>query len=141
MSTIDELKRDARVVGIAWRDVQNLADYLQEIDRETKGRDREIRQLAWQVRCGGSRGCWGFWRHGFAKRDGRRYEQGDQTAIPRYDIIHERVAAEFPEYSGDGGEDRLFEFLFHPCERLLTRRQALADALTELNNTAEPVPF
>jgi DNA-binding transcriptional MocR family regulator len=116
MSPKQTARQTADELGIDFRTVQDAYDCLKERDREEKGRKDEVRQVAWSFATNARRGYSNFWRHGFRARWGQRYDLGDATNVPRYDLIHQVVASQFPEWDYAGGECDLMDFLMSPRE-------------------------
>lgn len=115
LSIVAEVRAECKRLGIPFDAVRDAKRAMQDAERAARERNNEIRQVAWGTAT--SRGCWPFWRFGFRARWGRRYDENDHTAIPGYDLIHQVVASQFPEFDTPDGECRLFEFLMSPYER------------------------
>ena len=124
---------------------------LQEAYREIKAaeiqkreRPNEIRATAWTCYKANSPGCWPFWRHGFYATFKARLARGaDYTIIPGYDEIAQEIATEFPEYAGDDGTERLWDFLLSPYDKMPSRDEMLRKAadLVADTDTDSQVPF
>jgi len=140
--TIAEVKNEARRLSIRWADVRDLAAQLWDDEKQKREHANAVRQSAWILATVHTPGAWAFWRHGFEKRWGRRVAEGDYTAVPKYDTITQEIACEFPEYAGDDGAARLFDFLFSPYDRLPAKGEIYAAALELIAaQPAEVVPF
>ncbi len=143
-SMITRLRREAKRLGLAWPDVLGRYRQLKEEAIERREIPNAVRELAWQIATWYSPGCWPFWRHGFAKRWGRRYFENDQTAIPNYDTIQQQVGWYFPQYAGLDAEHALFEFLFSPYDRLPAAAELYDRAIADVaawRDEPQPVTF
>jgi hypothetical protein len=115
-SAREQVESACRRARIPFEVVRDIKQSLQEQERLSREREIAVRQRAWQAVT--TPGCWPFWRFGFRARWGELYDNGDATAVPGYDLIHQAVASEFPEYEGELGEYKLFELLFSPWRKL-----------------------
>jgi hypothetical protein len=132
MMSIADVKAEVKARGLKWADVRDCFEWLWEQEREKREHPNAVREYAWQIAT--SPGCWPFWRHGFWKRWGIRLERSgkDYTSIPRYDLIGQAVASEFPEYETHDGTERLFEFLLSRYDRLPDREKVYRHAMDHL---------
>ena len=128
-SDLQTLRQQARRGELPREEVEAIYRGLIEDAHHQAERRNGVRQLAWHLLVGHDSGSAPFWRHGFAKNYGKRVERHDYTIIPGYDEIHDSVAREYPEYAGDDGEYRLFDFLFSPYEKLPSRAELYAEAM------------
>jgi len=127
---MNEIRREARERGLDWNAVRQAAAEVRDAEREKRQRPNEVRETAWIMATACTPASWPFWRHGFYSRWGRRIARGaDYTVIPRYDEIAQEVGWYFPEYSGDDGTERLFEFLLSPYDKLPTREEIYRKAM------------
>lgn len=104
------IRAEATDRGLYWPAVLEAYDQIRTEWKTRHEHPDEVRRAAWAI--ASSSGCYPFWRFGFQKRWGKRVEELDHTIVPRYDEIAQEVAWYFPEYSGDDGAERLFDFLF-----------------------------
>jgi hypothetical protein len=111
-----EVRAECRRCRIPFDVVRDIKLAIQDGERNERQRENEVRQVAWAEAV--TRGSWPFWRFGFRGRWGEEYDNHDQTVVPRYDEIQQVVGSQFPEYSGPGGEDRLWTLLFSEYKRL-----------------------
>lgn len=149
---LHELKKQAKRLGVTWREVCQLKEELIDLERERRWEDESVRRRAWElylVYAGRSvQGCIGFWRCGWDYIKRRLDKQGrDFTSVPRYDNIHATIAEEFPAWQARDPE-QLFDFLFSPYEVWPSRENFYAEALhqieAQLKRTAadvQEVPF
>ena len=124
-----EFYQEARARGLKWPDVIAVYRELKQTERDRREYPNAIRSTAWMIATASTPGSWPFWRHGFASRWGRKVAEGDHTLVPGYDEIAQQIATAFPEYAGDDGTERLFDFLFSPYDRLPSRAEMLRKAL------------
>ena len=111
-----------------WDTVLALYEEIKIEEREAREPANEVRRTAWHAVVGHNSGSAPFWRHGFAKRFGRRVDLHDYTAVPGYDEIAQEIATIFPEYAHDSGTEELFAFLFSPYNRLPSREEMFRKA-------------
>lgn len=116
VSLQEEIRAACRRSRIPFDVVKQIKEAMQEAERLSRAREFEVRQVAWRDAAGAN--CAPFWRFGFRARWGRKYDEADQTVVPRYDEIQQVVASEFPEYSGSDGEQKLWELLFSDYRKL-----------------------
>lgn len=112
------LRDECRRAGVPFEELRDVKNTLQQLEREKRTRANEIRATAWMIHKASTPGCWPFWRHGFRADWLRRVDESDHTIIPGYDEIHQQIAWHFPEYDTPDGEERLFEFLLSPYDRM-----------------------
>lgn len=147
---LQNIRQDARRRGLRWADVHATYMELKAAEQEKRERPNEIRQAAWSMLT--TKGCWPFWRHGFAKRFGRQLAKGaDYTIVPGYDEIAQQIGWEFPEYAGDQTQtEALWDFLFSPYDKMPDRMTLYEAALEEterqagradVNQLTDDVPF
>ncbi|MDZ4819195.1 MAG: AAA family ATPase [Planctomycetota bacterium] len=113
---------------------------LRQLMSEIEDRERSKRQRGWDVRkaaalryFGERRINAGRWANGFQASFGKLADLGkDFTAIPGYDTLADGLAADFPEYGGDDGCERLWTFLLSPHDRLPSRDVMFAEAVAQL---------
>jgi len=140
--TTQDIKREARQLGIAWDRVKATYAEIKASEQAKREHANEVRSTAWMLANASSPGCWPFWRHGFAARYGRKIAQGhDYTIVPGYDEIGQEIGTVFPEYADDDGTERLWDFLFSPYDRMPAAAELYAKALdyvTKQKTWAEP---
>jgi hypothetical protein len=141
---LSDLRREAASLGLAWSDVQPAYQELKAAEWDRRQRPNEIRAVAWQMATASTPGSWPFWRHGFVSRWGRLVERSDYTAVPAYDEIAQEIATEFPEYGGDDGTERLWDFLLSPYDRMPPAEQLYRQAIRRVASGAylphDPLP-
>lgn len=129
-STVRRVKQEARRRGLPWSAVQDAYREVKRAEWEKRQRPNEIRSTAWFMATASTPRSWPFWRHGFYSRWGHKIARGaDHTCIPGYDEIAQSIGGEFPEYAGDDGTERLFEFLLSPYDKLPSREEMYDAAL------------
>jgi len=133
---IAQLRSEAKRRGLRWSDVLDAYRDAKAAEIDKRRRPNEVRQTAWWLATASTPGSWPFWRHGFAKRWGARVDRGDYTAVPGYDEIAQAIATQFPEYAGDDGTERLFDFLLSPYDRIPGRPELLERALDRAEQAA-----
>lgn len=143
MSPIQAIRYEAKSRGLIWSAVHAMYQELKSNEQEARRHPNDVRSTAWMFVTANTPGSWDFWRHGFSSRWGRRVAQRDYTLVPGYDELGQEIATVFPEYSGDNGTARLFDFLFSPYEKMPNRESLYRDAMDEVERqtTAIPVPF
>jgi len=144
-SIITHLRHEALDRGLDWAAVEAAYRDEKAIAFETRQRPSEIRATAWHIHTASRPKCWPFWRHGFAARFASRLARGaDHTIVPGYDEISQQIGTAFPEYAGDDGTERLFDFLFSPYDKMPGREELYRRAMDRVeyeSQHAEPVPF
>jgi hypothetical protein len=106
------MKREATDRNLYWPAVLEAYDQIRIEEKSRREYPDEVRRAAWTIAT--TPGCHPFWRFGFQKRWGKQVAELDHTIVPNYDTIAQEVAWYFPEYQGDDGTARLFDFLFSP---------------------------
>lgn len=136
-SIIETLRADAKRRGIRWSQV--LAAYGEIKAGEIAAREHanELRRQAWTSYTATKPYAWEFWRIGFRTRFGRLVDAADYKAIPGYDVLHQEVAASFPEFADDTGCERLWAFLLSPYDPLPRRAELLERALERAEQLAQ----
>ena len=130
MRAANDYRDEARRRGLKWAAVVEAYRELKTIEWEKRQRPNEIRAVAWMMHTASTPGSWPFWRHGFASRFRTRLARGaDHTIVPGYDEIAQQIATEFPEYAGDDGTGRLWDFLFSQYDKMPSRYELLELAL------------
>lgn len=138
--TITEVRREAKRLGIAWRELVAAKNHLIAVEREIRELTDGVRQYAWRRHVGGQSGSAPFWRHGFVARFGHRLARGaDFTCIPGYDLIADSVGREYPQFGGDtagdvSGTEVLWEFLLSDYVPWPSREKFYWDALEMLQS-------
>ena len=135
--TTKEARREARGRGLPWSAVQEAYYELKEREWAKRERPNEVREAAWMIANAHAPGSWGFWRHGFERRFGRRVYLSDYTAIPNYDTIAQQIGWYYPEYATDDGTERLFDFLMSPHQTYPTRERLLREALDRVEHAKQ----
>ena len=130
VDTLHRVREEAQALGIDWGDVKAAYRWVLDAEREKRAHPNQVRQAAWMMATASTPGSWPFWRHGFLSRWGQRIARGaDHTIVPGYDEISQEIASEFPEYAGDDGTERLWDFLLSPYDRLPSREDLYLAAL------------
>lgn len=148
--TLRELKGAAKRLGVAWREVCELKDFLVKQESEQREGTDARRRRAWELYlafAGWSRGCLSFWRCGW-DHVRRRIEKtgGDYTAIRRYDEIAASLRTDFPELS-EWSTQEIFDWLlqtdYQPWPpRIEFYEEALGTIEAQLQHaTASEAPF
>jgi len=143
-SSVSEVKRAAKQRGVPWAAVRGAYQELKASESERREHPNQVRAAAWCVATARTPGCWPFWRHGFLSRWGHKLAQGhDYTSIPGYDTISQEIGWMFPEYTGDDGTERLWDFLLSAYDRMPSSEQLYRRALDRAHRelTANQVPF
>lgn len=130
--TINELRAEAKQLGVPWSWVLELKEELIQLASESRAPRVEARQEAWFCYVGRKSGSAPFWRHGFQSRFGRRLAQGsDYTIIPCYDEIADAVRQMAEEYSAwDSAE--IWDFLLSDYEPWPPREHFYWEALHQI---------
>lgn len=129
MATIRELRNEAKRRGYRWADVQAAYEAIKVEEQERREYLNEVRRDAWGIVVGCRTPSAQFWRHGFQRRYGDKVAENDYTLVPKYDLIAQEIGWNYPEYQGDDGADRLFDFLFTPYNRMPTSVEMYERAL------------
>ena len=141
MSTISDIRREARRRRLDWPAVRAAFEEIWEAEHAKRERPNEVREAAWIMATASVPGCWPFWRHGFASRWGRKVDLHDYTAVPGYDEIGQQIGTLFGEYADDDGTERLFELLMSPYDRLPERAEIYQRALETVEAQDNAIPF
>lgn len=145
-STLQELKSEAKRLGVTWAEVVAVKKECEEVMLAARETEEGARREAWRLllRYSGRSvaGCMAFWRVGWDKVRARLENSGrDFTAIPAYDLIATGVAEEFPEWQGVDAEE-LFAFLFSTYEPRPTTYDLYSEALGRIEaHVSQSVPF
>lgn len=128
-ATIGEIRQEAKRRGVPWAHVRAVYDEIKAGEWARRERPNDVRATAWACANAHAPGKWEFWRHGFRSQYGARVDRSDYTAIPRYDVLAQELAALFREYAPDDGCERLWEFLLSPYQRYPAAPGMYAEAL------------
>lgn len=79
-----DARRRARELGIPFADVQAVYRELRQFARANVEWEWSIRRAVWEKYCGPNSA--GFWRHGMRVDFPHAFEDGDQNAIPNWDL-------------------------------------------------------
>lgn len=121
------LRREARDRNLFWPAVVEAYRQIKEAEQAKREQPRAVRRLAW---CMARPPGWHpFWSFGFQSQWGRQAAELDYTVVPGYDEIAQQIGWEFPEYNGDNGAERLFDFLFSPYDRMPGRADMYRQAM------------
>lgn len=136
-----EAKQLARRMGLDWSAVVAAFDGLRAEQKAAREFEWSVRQMAWSSYAW-TPACREFWRHGMQKRFARAFGDGDRTLIPRFDVVAQCIAAEWPALNRDGDPgEALFELLARPFDRLPTAGETWVEALRMSENTIDDVSF
>ena len=117
-TTVHEIRHRARLLKVPWGDVRVAYNDVKEHERLKRARANQVRETAWCYATTNTPRAWPFWRHGFSGRYARRVDAHDYTIIPGYDELHQQIAHEFPEWDGENGIERLWDFLLSPYDKM-----------------------
>lgn len=127
--TKQQARTAARRLGLDWSTVEATFDGLraqQRIDREYEW---SVRQMAWAFYAW-TPACREFWRHGMQRRFKVAFSDGDRTMIPRFDVVAQYIAAEWPALNRNGDPaEALYELLAAPFNRLPTADETWDEAI------------
>lgn len=121
---------------------------LREAIAEITANERAKREHSWAVRraaawayFGRERIRAGRWATAFQATFGKLANQGkDYTAIPGHDTLPGSIADDFPEFTADGGTERLWDLLLSPHDPMPKPRCIRRAALDYLDGNGHAVP-
>lgn len=111
MTTITEIRREAKQAGVRWADVIDVYRAMRADEDLRRERDREIREFVW-MNYAYTRDCLEFWRHGMQRRFPAAFDGGDRDMIPGFDEVAQEAAGMFGEFNRDDDPaERLWDYL------------------------------
>jgi len=110
MTTLAELKRQAKANGIRWSDVLDAYRGLRQQQRCEREYDAEIRKIVWRS-YQYTPNCLDFYRIGMQRRFPRAFADGDRTLIPGFDVVVDGLKYSFPQFDVDDPAEAVFDYL------------------------------
>lgn len=110
---------------------QVMADLYAQVREEEQAKRahaNEVRETAWHLYWSNRPYTWKWWRIGFQTQFGKRAGESDYTVIPRHDTLAQEMGSRFPEFAGDDGTARLWDFLLSPYVPMPSRAEMMAEA-------------
>jgi hypothetical protein len=128
-SVIETIRAEAKARGVPWSWVLAACRELREQEAAAREHANAVRREAWTFYTALTPWAWSWWRVGFRTRFRKLVEAHDYKAVPGYDVLHQEMAAAFPEFADDGGCERLWSFLLSPYNPVPKRAELLGRAM------------